>query len=191
MNTFQVHVSTLARLFEGVGHLDPDGWPDKPGPGGPHIFGFLRALLNPQPLPPRSLHAFSANAYDPTPVPWRGAAVATVVADRLVMMVQTAETFGVDRQAVGKQIAEFVDDWCGTPPRRWPFPWPPWRFGLRDPRDFSVQPAELVQIGIAIYRAAEALGGNEFAGDLVNAANQFAQTGLERLDQTRALTQSA
>ena len=26
-------------------------------------------------------------------------------------------------------IAEILDDWCGTPPRKWPWPWPgppPW-----------------------------------------------------------------
>jgi hypothetical protein len=74
--------------------------------------------LNPQPLPPE-------------PDPWRNAAVSYLAS--LVSMQELAKTIDNPEQAkqlgirAERGISEFIDDYCGTPPRRipWPFPGPP------------------------------------------------------------------
>jgi hypothetical protein len=76
--------------------------------------------LNPQPLPPGP------------PDPSRNAAVRYLAT--LVGMKQVAGTMGDEQgQQVGAAadaaIQAFLDDFCGTPPRRIPWPWPgppPW-----------------------------------------------------------------
>ncbi len=81
--------------------------------------------LNPQPLPPR------AGPGDPDP--WRNAAVrylATLVNLReLSRAITDQDTRGQLAQSAETGIQAFLDDFCGTPPRRIPWPWPgppPW-----------------------------------------------------------------
>ena len=68
---------------------------------------------------------------DPEPAPWR------VAVGQLVQAVQARELAGKLPKALQEQtvrsstaaVAEILDDWCGTPPRKWPWPWPgppPW-----------------------------------------------------------------
>jgi hypothetical protein len=81
--------------------------------------------LNPQPLPPRGPE------FGPVPDPWRNAAVHYLAS--LVSVKELAKT--IDNKELGSQLAaraergfsEFLDDFCGTPPRRipWPYPGPP------------------------------------------------------------------
>src|SRR5579864_1454640 len=79
--------------------------------------------LNPQPLPPRG----------PQPDPWRNAAVRYIAT--LVNMQELAQAIANPQArqelAAGaeRSIQAFLDDFCGTPPRRIPWPWPgppPW-----------------------------------------------------------------
>jgi hypothetical protein len=80
--------------------------------------------LNPQPLPPRE---------DPQPSPWRNAAVRYLAT--IAGMHELAQN--VSDQALREQlnasaeaaIQAFIEDYCGTPPRRIPWHWPgppPW-----------------------------------------------------------------
>jgi hypothetical protein len=67
----------------------------------------------------------------PSPEPWR------VAVPQLVQAVQARELAakleGHAREELvkssGAAVDSILDDWCGTPPRRWPWPWPgppPW-----------------------------------------------------------------
>jgi hypothetical protein len=44
-----------------------------------------------------------------------------------------------------------------------------------------VQPADLILIGVQVFRAADTLTDSQYAGALADAANKIALTGLERL----------
>jgi hypothetical protein len=114
--------------------------------------------LNPQPLPPRA----------PTPDPWRNAAVRYLAT--LVQMQELARTVGnpeTSRQLIAQSqmaIQAFLDDYCGTPPRRIPWPWPgppPWVLTLAA----ELTSAANTQIG-------------SFREGLMQVAGQVAELGL-------------
>jgi hypothetical protein len=97
------------------------------GQSGPHRPRLTHAdELNPQPLPPHSTEG-------PVPDPWRNAAVRYVAT--LVNMLELGKS--LEDTNLGQQyttnaegaIQAFLDDFCGTPPRRIPWSWPgppPW-----------------------------------------------------------------
>jgi hypothetical protein len=75
-----------------------------------------RVALNPQPLPPAEI--FLDAAADAA----RGMAQAAIMAEQM-------------GASPHKALAKSIDDWCGTPPRPfpWPRPWPgPWVLGRGD-----------------------------------------------------------
>jgi len=85
------------------------------GPLGPYVAGISQAVAR----------------VDPEPSPWR------VAVGQLVQAVQAKDLAarlpkGLQEQTVRSAtaaIADILDDWCGTPPRKWPWPWPgppPW-----------------------------------------------------------------
>lgn len=93
------------------------GWEEPVGPLGPVVKQF-----GPHPEPWVS---------GPSPEPWR------VAVPQLVQAVQARELAarleGHAKEEMFKSahlaIEAILDDWCGTPPRRYPWPWPgppPW-----------------------------------------------------------------
>jgi hypothetical protein len=74
-------------------------------------------------------HAVAQAAVDPHP--WRvavGQLVEAVQAKDLASKLPKGQQEQVMRSSTAA-IAEILDDWCGTPPRKWPWPWPgppPW-----------------------------------------------------------------
>ena len=199
-----LQVKSIARLLDSLGYPDPDdpdgGW----GPIGPVVRGLAWAALNPQPLPPRwaieILKGFGPHPdpwkdkkgpqpdpwrfkEGPSPDPWRGALLARFEIDRIVSLSRVLEVVGGERgrEVVSRQIAEFVDDWCPSPPKpRWPLPWPfPHRW--RD-EVMEIGPADLVVMGVQFHKAAEALSDSALAEAFSAAAARLTQTGLERLD---------
>jgi hypothetical protein len=157
------------------------------GPIGPLVSWFVSrvswALLNPQPLPPEpppDLWKFTA----PIAVPWRAALLARMVIDRVVaeyQFVEVAAGAGTSEGAhdgVRLRISEFIDDFCGTRPRRWPLPWP-WPPKL-DPA--QIRPLDLLLAGAQFQRASDAMVDNPLQADFSAAADQLLQTGLNRLE---------
>lgn len=72
---------------------------------------------------------------EPEPSPWR------VAVGQLVQAAQAKDLAaklprGLQEETVksaSAAIAEILDDWCGTPPRKWPWPWPgppPWLWDI-------------------------------------------------------------
>ena len=130
-----------------------------------HQTHFETVELNPQPLPPGR----SESALDPTPVPWRNPVIHYL--GSLVSMRILAKA--TPDQAVSEQLtrgsesalAQFLDDYCGTPPRRIPWPWPgppPWVAPLA---------SELVSV-------ANTLGAGEFSQGLIQLAGRIMQKGF-------------
>jgi hypothetical protein len=76
---------------------------------------------------------------------------------------------------IGSQIREFVDEFCGTRPPRWPRPWP-----LKWNAD-DLQPLDLLIAGAQFQKAADAMESNRLQTDFSDAADQLIQTGLDRL----------
>ena len=95
------------------------GWEEPVGPLGP-----LVARSEPTPEPWRI-------AGGPQPEPWR------IAVGQLVHAVQVKDLAARMKGKQGEEMAKsaaaaiesVLDDWCGTPPRKWPWPWPgppPW-----------------------------------------------------------------
>jgi hypothetical protein len=68
---------------------------------------------------------------EPDPHPWRiavGQLIEAVQAKDLASKLPKAQQEQVVRSSTAA-ITGILDDWCGTPPRKWPWPWPgppPW-----------------------------------------------------------------
>ena len=177
--TFIFTKSMLVKLFDGLGYPNPDdpGDPNNPwgpyGPHGPIIHGWGWAWLNPQPLPPRE--------GGPQPEPWRAGLFARMVIDRMAMHYKfgelvTGREFS-DRtiESLRAQLYDDVNDWCGTVPKKWPFP------GPRPPKFDN--PLELLFAGAEFQRVADSFPDNPLQADFAAAADQLIQTGLERLEK--------
>jgi hypothetical protein len=189
-----VDVSVLARLFEAL-YSDPDD-SGGVGPVAPHLSYWQRVrwirrwwVVGPSPEPwlnagPQPEPWVVAGPGVPRevafPQAWKGIAIGSLVTDRFISIAQIAEATGLQEGGVQRQISQFVDDICGTPPRlRWPlpFPWP----GPK--RDFTMEPAALIALGVHFFKASESIGDDALVSTFVKAGNQLAQIGLERLVQ--------
>ena len=153
-----------------------DPWEPPPGqkpPLGPgDIDGLLR--LNPQPLPPKG-H-------------WRAANAARTIIVQVLNLHEVSEALASDggeraQVVINRKVSEFVDDWCGTPPRYpKPFPWP-WGPLVRGTEE--LQPIELIVAGAQFQKAADALEGNAALQEsFEGAADRFLQTGVSLLEET-------
>lgn len=187
--TFTLSKALLVRLLDAGLPRDDD-----PGPYGP-IGPIMRlawrdlswVMLNPQPLPPDPPPDLWRIA-GPQPDPWRAAMLARQVIDRLVMEAQLGEVAaGSSRsegtaEAVRTHIFEFVDDFCGNRPPRWPrpWPWPP----RRDP--VEIHGLDLLMAGAQFQKAADSMVDNPLQGDFSAAADRFFATGLERMQSELA-----
>lgn len=148
----------------------PDPWREKLGP----LPEPWRVKEGPHPDPWRA-------TVGPDPIPWKGALLARFEIDRMVGLARMVEAVngGHGHDGIRRQLAEIIDEWCGTPPRpRWPLPWP-FAFGLEE---FNIGPVDLVMMGVQFHKAAEALRDSALAEDFSAAANRLTQTGLERLE---------
>jgi hypothetical protein len=167
--------ASLVKLLDDM--LYPN--PDDPGPYGPigpiirwALGDFSWVLLNPQPLPPVAGPGPQPWYFSPVPDPWRSAFLARTVIDRAVPHYQFAEVSAGREQlegitaAIGAQLREFVDDYCGTRPPRWPRPWP-W------PPHFD--PAQLRPLDLL-------MAGAQFHAEFSAAAEQLFEAGLRRLE---------
>jgi hypothetical protein len=76
---------------------------------------------------------------NPEPDPWRSEAgpVSAAVAGFVSAAVAKATAAGLGdkgkeiKAAANASIAQLMDDYCGTPPKKWPWPWPgppPWNW---------------------------------------------------------------
>src|SRR5262249_55874872 len=80
--------------------------------------------------------------------------------------------------AFGLQIREFVDDYCGTRPPRWPRPWPwPPKF---DPA--QLRPLDLLVAGAQFQKAADSAPSNPLQAEFSAAADRLFETGLKRIE---------
>ena|SRR5437868_2448454 len=91
-------------------------------------------------------YAVAAPTYDPNPLPWRNAepnpspwspAVSFLMSAISLKEVASKLPDGQLRNDLGKRadhaISTFIEDYCGTPPRRIPWPWPgppPWDYSI-------------------------------------------------------------
>jgi hypothetical protein len=95
------------------------GWEEPVGPYGPFAQQF-----GPQPEPWRA-------AAGPRPEPWRVAVPQLIEAVQARDLARRLEGPLQDQtiKSATAAIESVLDDWCGTPPRKWPWPWPgppPW-----------------------------------------------------------------
>jgi hypothetical protein len=116
---------------------------------GPHPEPWRAVTLNPQPLPPRI--AFAAS-------------FAEEIVDRAALLQEAGGRAG------SGYVTRFIDDYCGTPPRRrWPFPWPP--------KDDRINPLDLVTIGVTFQNLARTLENEDLAGQISKAGGALVDRG--------------
>jgi len=152
--------------------LNPQPLPPNPDPWRK----WASVMLNPQPLPPVA---------GPQPDPWRTAFLARTVIDQAMAQARSAELLSGGSQAEGaleaarSYLSEFVDDFCGTVPRRWPLPWP-WPLTSEPaPRD----PLDLLVAGAQFQKVADAIVDNPLQADLHAAADRLFEAGLKGLEE--------
>jgi len=106
-----------------------------------HLVAYvIQSALHPPhgPLPRTHLeaaHHTSGSAQGPSPDPWRQAVSALVAAVNVQQLAATVEgpMRGQLERSASASIAQVLDDYCGTPPRKvpWPYPGPPpWNFAI-------------------------------------------------------------
>lgn len=74
-------------------------------------------------------------------------------------------------------IAQFVDDFCGTPPK-WPLQWPRPNVVLRDD---GLRAADLIVAALRFHAAAEGMEGSLLHSEFATAADRLFEVGLSRL----------
>lgn len=122
------------------------GWEEPVGPLGPFNQQFGPHpdpwKLGPQPDPWK---------LGPSPEPWRVAVpqlIEAVQARDLAAKLEGSLQDAATRNAM-LAIDSILDDWCGTPPRKWPWPWPgppPWIWEIASELSLvanSLQPGSL------------------------------------------------
>jgi hypothetical protein len=97
------------------------GWEEPVGPLGP--------------LAERADHAVHAPDFSPHPEPWREAVPLLIQAAQARELASRMEGRLKDQaiKSATSAIELVLDDWCGTPPRKWPWPWPgppPWTWEI-------------------------------------------------------------
>jgi len=167
MKEFTLSKAALVRLFGFNPNPDDPGEPH--GPGTPVVRGdtvldrIAWVLLNPQPLPPKVAAARLARA----------------VINETVREVQIAEAAGRGEQggkSAQSKIADFADDFCGTPPHPKP---PYWVTGIATPE-------ELLTAGAQFQIAADGLGKGALQTACAAAADKLFETGAARLEKPQA-----
>jgi hypothetical protein len=126
-----------------------------------------QVALNPQPLPPRLAYI---------------AVLAQEVVNSIVNLQDLTETLPGDFQAQIAQVANqrlqiFLDDYCGTPPRKSPFPFPHPREGFIE----GFHPLELVIIGAQCEAAATTLVNGELQQALSALGTKMIEQGVAQL----------
>ena len=174
------HVSDSVQLLELLAHTNPRLW-ELLHPHVPLIGRGLRGQevsLNPQPLPPGELFA----GLNPQPIPPLEA-FGLVVTRTAVSVSEAVIAASLAGRNPREALAEIVEDWCGTVPRRipwprkWPFPWPP-----GDP--WPIEPEVLARsmqanAGLVFQIYAGAIDDQEMAGAFAEAAERLTDTALQ------------
>lgn len=185
MREITIATSALAALLEYLPDLVE---PEHVSPGGPGVRRWEWALLNPQPLPPRVallgeyLRLGSSEwGSRPNPQLWASTIRAVINAhlDQLAMagiIIVSGDTDDPVR-VISESLSLLVDDLCGTPPRKGPFP-KPWGPLLDSD---TLHPANLVVAGTQFQKAADALEGTPLHDALDQAAEQLLTEGVRRL----------
>jgi hypothetical protein len=158
------------------------------GPAGPVVRGLEWVALNPQPLPPieSGLVALARTATrewgaHADPQRWALATRAVINAHLDHLALVGIIIVGGDQERpvaeIGRSISAMIDEWCGTPPHRGPFPGP-WGPVLDSER---LHPANLVVAGAQFQKAADALRDNPLHDVFERAAERLFTEGFARL----------
>jgi hypothetical protein len=183
--------SAFASAFDSVLYPNPDdsGDPHNPfgpfGPGGPIMQKWLWAMLNPQPLPPGpdpyarfGWAALNPQPLPPGPDPYRWSFMARALIDRAAAQQQFVEVLGSEQSQrsiiiVGGQIADAIDDWCGTPVP-----------GHHGPRPHAIG---LLAAAAQFQKASDAMRNTPLQSVFASAADKLFKTGLSRLESQTAV----
>jgi hypothetical protein len=181
--------AAFASVFDAL-YPNPDdsGDPHNPfgpfGPGGPVMQKWLWAMLNPQPLPPGpdpyarfSWAALNPQPLPPGPDPYRWGFLARALINRAAAQQQFVEVLGDEQSErsiiiIGGQIAEVIDDWCGTPVP-----------GHHGPRPHAL---DLLAAGAQFQKAAGALSNSPLRSAFASAADKLFNAGLSRMENRSA-----
>jgi hypothetical protein len=159
-DTITIPRKVLASLISQVigGYPNPDD-STPPGPWDPYIRKAIDRIKGPHPI-----HWIVAGPVPnpwivagPGPQPWR-LAYTTVLAQEVVSSITNLQDIAGILEGAQTRVQEvarqrlqvFIDDYCGTPPRKNPFPWPRPRDEIND----GFSPLELVVIGTQFETAA-------------------------------------
>jgi hypothetical protein len=138
------------------------GWEEPVGPVGPLHSMSEPWKLGPQPIP---WHRVAG----PQPDPWHVAVFQLIEAVQARDLAANLEGQFKEEaiRSATTAIDGILDDWCGTPPRKWPWPWPgppPWTWEIASELSLaanSLQPGSLKDglLDVAAQVVQKAAGG--------------------------------
>ena len=146
---------------------------------------WLWAMLNPQPLPPGpdpyarlSWAALNPQPLPPGPDAHRWAFLARALIDRAAAQQQLVEVFGNEQSQrgiiiVGGQVAEVIDDWCGTPVP-----------GHHGPKPHATG---LLAAAAQFQKASDLTRNTSLKSIFASTADKLFKTGLSRLESQTAV----
>jgi hypothetical protein len=160
--------SVLARLINDA-YPDPDD-AGPYGPYGPVLRRVVEAMLNPQPLPPKARRL---------PDGWFGAAAAGATIRYALDRQELAAAAGQVNDSVPASIRRFIEDFCGTPPRKpWPLPYPPPKW-WRDVEEIG--PVDVLVAAAQFHRVAETMPDNPLAAEFDTGADKLFDASIQQL----------
>lgn len=150
--------------------LSQIGWKFRPSPDpwiSSRYFG-NQVALNPQPLPPRLAYT---------------TVLVQEIVNSIVTLQDLAETLPGEFQSQIGQVANqrlqvFFDDYCGTPPRKSPFPFP-------RPKNEAIEgfsPLELIVLGTQLEAAATTLANGDLQQALSGLGTTLTDQGIAQLE---------
>jgi hypothetical protein len=187
-DTITIPRKALTSIINSVisGFPNPEDPPLPPGPWDPVIrkaFDRFRYQLGPDPNPWR---------LSPDPDPWKTSiqnsaritytnALAQEAISSITNLQDIADTLPSEAQSRVAEVAKqrlqmFVDDYCGTPPRKNPFPFPP-----RDGVIEGFSPMELVVIGTQFESAAANLANGKLQQSLAEIGTQITDLAIAQM----------
>jgi hypothetical protein len=158
----------LIRFLTVFGNVSPSIWDIIPrGPLVPvgRASKAAQVELNPQPIPPGREILFASGQ----------------VAHEIAMAAVAAEAAG--GEGVSRIVGRAVDDWCGTPPRHipipWPGPWPgPWVLDHEGLDVKAIVPASRLIGALTFASVASRMAEGEARDALASGAEKLLETAL-------------
>jgi hypothetical protein len=178
-DTITIPRKVLASLIsQAIGSYPNPDDPMPPGPWDPHIRKALDRM--------KWFSGLGVLVAGPHPEPWRLAYTTVLTQEIVSSIINLQDLAGILPQSSVQEVASqrlqvFIDDYCGTPPRKNPFPGPRPLDGVNE----GFKPLELVMIGTQFETVASTFADEGLRQALSKAGSQLTEQGITQMYEDR------